>query len=65
MLASDNRKIALDNFWLGFTNNVERSRELVRIYYNRVLYANYFFSSYKEGWQNRQRNDIYYIRSSG
>ena len=60
MLEADNLKIALDNFWLGITNNVERSRELLRIYYNRVLYANYFFGSYKEGWQT-DRGMIYTI----
>ncbi|MEE4115929.1 MAG: GWxTD domain-containing protein [Marinilabiliaceae bacterium] len=60
MLATDKHKIALDNFWLEITGNVERSRELVRIYYNRVLYANYFFSSYKEGWRT-DRGMIYII----
>lgn len=60
MLKEENLKIALDNFWLGVTNNVERSRELVRIYYNRVLYANYFFASYKEGWLT-DRGMIYII----
>ena len=60
MLSSENRKIALDNFWLEITGNVERSRELVRIFYNRVQYANYFFSSYKEGWRT-DRGMIYII----
>jgi GWxTD domain-containing protein len=46
-----NKKVALDNFWLQVAGNVETSRELIRIYYNRVFYANYFFSSYKEGWK--------------
>ncbi len=60
MLAASSRKIALDNFWLGMSNNVEKSRELLRIYYNRVLFANYFFSSYKEGWRT-DRGMIYII----
>ncbi len=60
MLNSNNLKIALDNFWLGITNNVERSRELLKVYYNRVLYANYFFDSHKEGWQT-DRGMIYTI----
>ncbi|HUS86031.1 MAG TPA: GWxTD domain-containing protein [Bacteroidales bacterium] len=53
-------KMALDDFWLKITGNIERSRELIRIYYNRVLYANYFFSSYKEGWRT-DRGMIYII----
>ena len=60
MLNSNNLKITLDNFWLGITANVERSRELLRVYYNRVLYANYFFGSHKEGWQT-DRGMIYTI----
>jgi GWxTD domain-containing protein len=51
LMNQTNKKLALDNFWLQVAGNVETSRELIRIYYNRVFYANYFFSSYKEGWK--------------
>jgi len=44
-------KVALDDYWTSLTGNIERSRELIRIYYNRVLYANLYFTSYKEGWK--------------
>ncbi len=54
------RKLAVDKFWLGTTDNVEKARELVRIYYNRVYYANIFFTSYKEGWRT-DRGMIYII----
>ncbi|MFO7852196.1 MAG: GWxTD domain-containing protein [Bacteroidota bacterium] len=57
---SDRIKVALDDFWLNITGNIERSRELIRIYYNRVLYANYFFTSHKEGWRT-DRGMIYII----
>ncbi len=60
MRNSDKVKVALDQFWLDITGNIERSRELIRIYYNRVLYANYFFASYKEGWRT-DRGMIYII----
>ncbi|MCD4768907.1 MAG: GWxTD domain-containing protein [Bacteroidales bacterium] len=60
MLHYPNPKIALDEFWLGITGNVERSRELIRIYYSRVMYANYFFSSFREGWKT-ERGMIYII----
>ncbi|MDF1575943.1 MAG: GWxTD domain-containing protein [Bacteroidales bacterium] len=49
-----NRKLAVDNFWLKMGNSVERSRELIRIYYNRVVYSNLYFSSNKEGWKTDQ-----------
>jgi GWxTD domain-containing protein len=51
LINQTNKKLALDNFWLQTTGNVETSMELIRIYYNRVFFANYYFSSYKEGWK--------------
>ncbi len=46
-----NRKLAVDDFWLRCGNSIDRSRELIRVYYNRVLYANLYFSSDREGWK--------------
>lgn len=46
-----NLKLAVDNFWLKRGNSIEKSRELIRIYYNRVLYSNLYFTSFKEGWK--------------
>jgi GWxTD domain-containing protein len=46
-----NRKLAVDDFWLKLGNSVEKSRELIRIYYNRVVYSNLYFTSNKEGWK--------------
>lgn len=46
-----NKKLALDNFWLQAGGNAQSARELIRVYYNRVFFANYFFTSYKEGWK--------------
>ncbi|HPR73517.1 MAG TPA: GWxTD domain-containing protein [Bacteroidales bacterium] len=53
-------KLALDEFWIGCGGNIERARELIRIYYTRVLYANRYFTSYKEGWRT-ERGMIYII----
>jgi len=44
-------KLALDEFWIGCGGNTEKSRELIRIYYTRTLYANLYFTSYREGWR--------------
>lgn len=52
------RKVALDNFWLKLGGNVDKARELIRIYYTRVLYSNYYFMSYKQGWRT-ERGMIY------
>ena len=57
---SPDQKKAIDDFWLGITRNPDRARELVRSYYNRVENANYYFSSYKEGWKT-DRGIIYMV----
>jgi GWxTD domain-containing protein len=53
-------KAALDEFWIKCGGNVEKARELIRIYYTRVQYSNYYFTSYKEGWRT-ERGMIYII----
>jgi GWxTD domain-containing protein len=55
-----NRKLAIDNFWIKLNPDLASSRELIRVYYNRVYYANLFFSSFKEGWKT-DRGMIYII----
>jgi len=50
LLTAEKPKLALDQFWLDRTGSIERSKELIRIYYNRTLFSNYYFSSYKAGW---------------
>jgi GWxTD domain-containing protein len=55
-----NRKYAIDKFWLGLNSDLDLSKELIRVYYNRVLYANLYFTSYKEGWKT-DRGMIYII----
>jgi GWxTD domain-containing protein len=53
-------KLALDDFWIGCGGNIDKARELIRIYYTRVLYTNFYFTSYKEGWRT-DRGMIYLI----
>ena len=60
MLSSLKPKAALDDFWIKCGGNIEKARELIRIYYTRVLYSNNYFTSYKEGWRS-DRGMIYII----
>jgi GWxTD domain-containing protein len=60
LLKVENPKLAVDNFWLKLSGNVDMARELIRIYYNRMFYANLFFSGYKQGWRT-DRGMIYMI----
>lgn len=53
-------KLAVDNFWLTLGGNTEMARELIRVYYNRMYYANLFFTSYKPGWKT-DRGMIYLV----
>jgi len=53
-------KAALDAFWIKCGGNVDKARELIRIFYTRVLYSNYYFTSFKEGWRS-ERGMIYII----
>lgn len=46
-----NTKVAIDNYWLARTDNPDRSRELIRIFYNRAYIANYYFTNYQPGYQ--------------
>lgn len=60
MMAAADKKLAVDKFWLGLSSDVRRSRELIRIYYNRVAMANELFGTYQPGWQT-DRGMIYII----
>lgn len=58
--AKKNTKLAVDSFWVDATKDLSKARELIRIYYNRVQLANYYFASYKEGWLT-DRGMIYIV----
>jgi GWxTD domain-containing protein len=60
MRSSIKPKVSLDDFWIKCGGNVEKARELIRIFYTRTLYANFYFSSFKEGWRT-DRGMIYLI----
>ena len=56
-----NQKLALDKFWLSLAKgDEEKARQLIRIFYTRVMFANNYFLSYSEGWKT-DRGMIYII----
>lgn len=55
-----NIKLAIDDFWLKAGKSPGRGRELIRIYYNRVLVANYYFTNIKQGWKT-DRGMVYIV----
>jgi len=60
MRSSSKPKLALDDFWVKYGGNIEKARELIRIFYTRVVYANVYFTSFTEGWRT-ERGMIYVI----
>lgn len=49
---AENKKKAIDHFWLEIGGSDTRAKELLKQYYNRVKEANKYFSSYCEGWKS-------------
>ena len=60
LLSMDSPKAAAEAFWLKHAGSKERASGLIRNFYNRVEYANRYFSSYKEGWKT-DRGMIYIV----
>lgn len=59
MMAED-KKAAIDKFWLDISGSNERAKELIRKYYGRVQEANKLFTSFQEGWKT-DRGMIYIV----
>lgn len=57
---SEQPKQAIDNFWMATNQNIDKSRDLVKYFYNRVEAANYYYTSFKEGWKT-DRGIIYIV----
>jgi GWxTD domain-containing protein len=49
--SAEGNKKAFDKVILSITGDADRARDLMRNYFRRVEWANYYFSSYKEGWK--------------
>lgn len=54
------KKNGVDKFWLEATGNADRSKELIKVFYTRVSFANRFFTSYTEGWKT-DRGMLYVV----
>jgi GWxTD domain-containing protein len=60
LMAQQNKKKAVDDFWLKNGGNAERAKSILKTYYTRAQDANLYFSSYCEGWKT-DRGLIYTI----
>ncbi len=50
LLQAYSPKLTVDSFWLSRSQDPDRAKQLIKIYYNRVFFANLYFTSYKPGW---------------
>jgi GWxTD domain-containing protein len=60
LLINKDLKASLDEFWLDKGKSFGNARDLIRVYYNRVLFANLYFTSSKQGWKT-DRGMIYVL----
>jgi len=60
LLAAENKKTALDEYWIRMTRDEETAKELIKEYFRQVEFANILFTDFKEGWAT-DRGMIYII----
>jgi GWxTD domain-containing protein len=60
LIKENNPKLTADRFWINAGGNIEKGREMIRLYYNRVYFANYYFTSTKPGWKT-DRGMVYIV----
>ncbi len=53
-------KAAVDRFWVKTGKDYDNARELIKVFYNRVLFANLYYSTDREGWKT-DRGMIYML----
>jgi len=56
-------KKAVDEFWLDKGGSFDAARELIKVYYNRVVFANLYFTTDRPGWKT-DRGMIYMLMGS-
>jgi GWxTD domain-containing protein len=60
LIENTDLKAAVDQFWLDKGKTFANARDLIRVYYNRVVFANVYFPSSKMGWKT-DRGMIYLL----
>lgn len=51
LMEAEDKKKALDTYWIGLTRNPDTAKELIREYFRQVEFANILFTDFKEGWK--------------
>ena len=64
LLAAENKKTALDEYWIRMTRDEETAKELIKEYFRQVEFANILFTDFKEGWATGPGHDLHHHGSS-
>ncbi len=51
LLDSEDKKVALDDFWLQRSGSEERAKKIIKSYYQRAENANQYFTCHTQGWK--------------
>ncbi|WP_268034556.1 GWxTD domain-containing protein [Algoriphagus sp. PAP.12] len=51
LLMAEDKKKALDEYWINLTRNPDVAKDLIREYFRQVEFANILFTDFKEGWK--------------
>lgn len=60
LMEAENKKLALDQYWINMTKDEEKAKTLIREYFRQVEFANILFTDFKEGWMT-DRGMIYIV----
>ncbi|MBN7817393.1 GWxTD domain-containing protein [Algoriphagus pacificus] len=60
LLAAEDKKKALDQYWYNLTRNPDTAKDLIREYFRQVEFANILFTDFKEGWKT-DRGMVYVV----
>ncbi len=60
LLEAEDKKIALDQYWIGLTKDPETAKELISEYFRQIEFANILFTDFKEGWKT-DRGMVYTV----
>lgn len=60
LLRAEDKKKALDEYWIGLTRNPDTSKELIREYFRQIEFANILFTDFKSGWKT-DRGMVYVV----
>ncbi|SHN14924.1 GWxTD domain-containing protein [Cyclobacterium lianum] len=60
LLAAENKKLALDEYWIRMTRDEEIAKSLIKEYFRQVEFANILFTDFKEGWAT-DRGMVYIV----